>query len=269
MWGILIAPALSFAQPSFTLAAEFVVPEAGQAVGVDARYFYAVDDTIIAKYDKKTGTLVKRWNQDQGGPLIHLDGAVVRDGKIYAAHSNYPAWPMTSSLEIWDANTLEHIGSHSFGINWGSLTWVDYHDGFWWTVFANYDQPYGPNRTPYGYKAATQMIKFTQDFRMVESWVLPKAILDKLALMSNSGGSWGPDGFLYLTGHDLGEIYKVRLPTAGSVLELVATIPLNVRGQGIAWDRSDPGVIYGVIRATPQERTAGGDNKVVAFRLTP
>ena len=59
----------------------------------------------------------------------------------------------------------------------------------------------------------------------------------------------------------------MRLPAFGSVLELVATIPMNVRGQGIAWDRSDPGVIFGVIRATPQERAAGGSNKVVAFTL--
>jgi hypothetical protein len=176
---------------------------------------------------------------------------------------------MTSSIEIWDARTLEHIGSHSFGINWGSLTWVDFHDGFWWMTFANYDQPYGPDRTAYGHKAATQLIKFTQDFSMVESWVLPQSILEKFGIMSNSGGSWGPDGFLYLTGHDLGELYKVQLPSAGSVLALVATIQIPVRGQGIAWDRSDPGVLYGVVRATSQERTAGGGNKVVAFRLSP
>ncbi len=264
----LIAPTLLSAQPSLAPTAEFVVPEAGQGVAVDARFFYAIDNTTIAKYEKKTGTLVKRWVQEKSGPLVHLDGAVVRQGKLYAAHSNYPRWPMTSSLEIWDAATLEHIGSHSFGINWGSLTWVDFHDGFWWMVFANYDQPYGPDRTPYGHKAATQLIKFTPEFRMIEAWVLPKAVLDKFGLMSNSGGSWGPDGFLYLTGHDLGELYKMRLPTAGSVLELVATIPMDVRGQGIAWDRSDPGVIYGVVRATSQERQAGGENKVAAFHLT-
>src|SRR6476620_9340377 len=117
-------------------------------------------------------------------------------------------------------------------------------------ALVNYDQPYGPNLAAYGYKAATQVIKFSQDFRMLGAWVLPKAILDKLGVMSNSGGSWGPDGFLYLTGHDLGELYKVRLPKAGSVLELVATIPMAIRGQGIAWDRSDPGVIYGIVRAT-------------------
>ena len=50
---------------------------------------------------------------------------MLMDGKIYAAHSNYPDWPMTSSLEIWDAETMKHIGTHSFGIQWGSLTWVD------------------------------------------------------------------------------------------------------------------------------------------------
>jgi hypothetical protein len=265
----LLAPLALQAQPAARQIAEFVVPEAGQGVGVDARYFYAVDNTTLAKYDKKTGTLVKRWTQEGDGPLVHLDGAMLHDGRIYAAHSNYPEWPMTSSLEIWDAATLDHVASHSFGINWGSLTWVDFHDGFWWMVFANYDQPYGPNKSPYGNKLATQLIKFTLDFRMVESWVLPRSILDKFGVMSNSGGSWGPDGFLYLTGHDLGELYKMKLPSAGSVLELVATIPIGVRGQGIAWDRSEPGVLYGVVRATSDERRAGGSNKVVAFRLEP
>jgi hypothetical protein len=101
----------------------------------------------------------------------------------------------------------------------------------------------------------------------VKGWVLPKAILDKFAQRSNSGGSWGPDGYLYLTGHNLAEIYKMRLPRAGSVLELVETLPANIRGQGIAWDRSDPGVLYGIIRATRKERDAGGSNKVTVFRL--
>jgi hypothetical protein len=250
-----------------TPVAEWPVPEASQGVAVDGGFFYTIDDRVVAKYEKKTGLLVKRWEGDRSGPIIHLDGGVVRGGRLYVAHSNYPAWPMTSSLEIWDTATLEHIGSRSFGINWGSLTWVDFHAGHWWMVFANYDQPIGPNRTPYGHKVATQLIKFTEDFVMVEAWTMPKGVLDRFGLMSNSGGSWGPDGFLYLTGHDLGEAYKIRLPKAGSVLELVATIPLGIRGQGIAWDRSDVGVLYGVVRAAPSERTTGGTDKVVSFRL--
>jgi hypothetical protein len=248
--------------------AEFAVPEANQAVGVDDRYFYAVDNQTIAKYDKKTGTLVNKWQGPKAGPIIHLDSAFLMDGRIYCAHSNYNEWPMTSSLEIWDAATMQHIGNHSFGINFGSLTWADFHNGYWWMTFANYDVPYGPNKTPYGYKAATQMVKFTADFRYVESWVLPKSILEKFEAMSNSGGSWGPDGYLYLSGHDPAEIYKMRLPSAGSVLELVDTLPMNIRGQGIAWDRSDRGVIYGIIRATAKEKAAGGTHKVTVFRLS-
>ncbi|NIR39319.1 MAG: hypothetical protein GWO22_26155, partial [Actinobacteria bacterium] len=53
---------------------------------------------------------------------------MVLDGKIYCAHSNYRYFPMTSSIEVWDADTLEHIGSHSIGIRLGSLTWLDKHD---------------------------------------------------------------------------------------------------------------------------------------------
>lgn len=247
---------------------EFAVPEANQGVGVDDRYFYAVDNQAIAKYDKKTGKLVDKWQGPKNGPIVHLDSAMLMDGKLYAAHSNYSQWPMTSSLEIWDAATLQHIGSHSFGINWGSLTWADFHDGHWWMTFANYDVPYGPNKTPYGYKAATQMVKLTADFRYVESWVLPKAILDRFESMSNSGGSWGPDGYLYLSGHDPAEVYKMRLPKAGAVLELVDILPMNIRGQGIAWDRSDRGVIYGIVRASAAEKAAGGTHKVTVFRLS-
>ena len=77
----------------------------------------------------------------------------------------------------------------------------------------------------------------------------------------------GPDGYLYLTGHDPAELYRMRLPKSGSVLELVDTIPMNIRGQGIAWDRSQPGVIYGIIRATVKERALGGNHKVTVFRL--
>lgn len=255
------------AKPVLEQTGEFAIREANQAVGVDDAHFYAIDNQTIGKYDKKTGKLVKRWQGDKKGPILHLDSAMLMDGKLYAAHSNYPDWPMTSSLEIWDAATMEHIGSHSFGINWGSLTWVDWKDGHWWMGFANYDKPFGPDKSPYGRKANTQMIKFTPDFRMVESWVLPKELLDRFEDMSNSGGSWGPDGFLYLTGHDPAELYRVRLPKMGPVLEVVDIIPMNVRGQGIAWDRSQPGVIYGIVRANAKEKATGGEHKVTVFKL--
>jgi hypothetical protein len=266
-WLVIGAVQMAAARPVLEQTGEFVVPEANQGVGVDGAHFYAVDNQAIGKYDKKTGKLVKKWQGDRKGPFLHLDSAMLMDGKLYAAHSNYPGWPMTSSLEIFDAETLAPIASHSFGIQWGSLTWVDWHDGHWWMGFANYDRLLGPNRTPMGHTANTVIVKLTRDYRPVESWTLPKVVLDKFGDMSNSGGSWGPDGFLYLTGHDPAELYRMRLPKAGSILELVDVIPMNIRGQGIAWDRSQPGVIYGIIRATARERLTGGTHKVTVFRL--
>ena len=136
----------SHAAVAFEQIAELAVPEANQGVGVDERHFYAVDGRAIGKYDKATGKLVGQWQASSEVPIVHLDSAMLMDGKLYAAHSNYPEWPMTSSVEIFDAETMEHIGTHSFGIRWGSLTWVDWHDGHWWMTFANYDQRIGPDR---------------------------------------------------------------------------------------------------------------------------
>jgi hypothetical protein len=122
----------AIAQPVLVQIGEFVAPEANQGVGADAQHFYAVDNEAIGKYDKATGKLVKKWQGPKKGSISHLDSAMLMDGKIYAAHSNYPQWPMTSSLEIFDAATMEHVGTHSFGIQWGSLTWADWHDNHWW-----------------------------------------------------------------------------------------------------------------------------------------
>jgi hypothetical protein len=43
------------------------------------------------------------------------------------------------------------------------------------------------------------------------------------------------------------------------------TIALNIRGQGIAWDRSNPGIPYGIIRATDEEEHHGPTNRVVVL----
>ena len=86
------------------------------------------------------------------------------------------------------------------------------------------------------------------EWRKIEAWVFPKEVTDKFIPMSNSGGSWGPDNLLYCTGHDLFEIYVMKLPDAGSILELVRTLPIDSYGQGIAWDRSEDSILYGIIK---------------------
>jgi len=262
--GLLSAPAWADEPKTHPVeaVASFAVPEARQAVAVDADSFYAIDSRAIARYDKKTGARIAAWTEAKGGPVIHLDSGVVVDGKLYTAHSNYPEWPMTSSVEIWDAATLKHVGTHSFGIDRGSLTWVDYHDGAWWGGFANYNRVFDRSPLAYGNKYNTQIVRFDADWRVAEAWVLPPELLEKFGDMSNSGASWGPDGQLWITGHDDPEVYALALPEAGSVLRWVGTAPLDIAGQGVAWDRSQQGVIWGVVRDKEK-----GENRVTAARV--
>jgi hypothetical protein len=88
------------------------------------------------------------------------------------------------------------------------------------------------------------------DFNILEQWSLPQALLARMTPMSNSGGSWGPDGYLYLTGHDHPEIYVMAVPESGDELSWVATVEVEgLNGQGIAWDRSGPArELWGVVR---------------------
>ncbi|WP_342239322.1 hypothetical protein [Inquilinus sp. OTU3971] len=262
--GLLSAPAWAEEPKPYPVeaVASFPAPEARQAVAVDAESFYAINSRSIARYDRKTGARITAWTEAKDGPLIHLDSGVVVDGRLYTAHSNYPEWPMTSSVEIWDAATLKHVGTHSFGIDRGSLTWIDYRDGAWWGGFANYNRVFDRSPLAYGNKYNTQIVRFDADWRVAEAWVLPPELLEKFGDMSNSGGSWGPDGRLWITGHDEPEVYALALPEAGSVLRWVGTAPLDIAGQGIAWDRTQQGVIWGVVRDKEKN-----ENRVTAARV--
>ncbi len=250
------------AAASATLVTRFTVKDARQAVAVDANAFYAIDNRVIAKFDKKNGAPLARWEGDKDGPILHLDSGTVVDGKLYTAHSNYPAWPMTSSIEVWDAATLAHLQSHSFGIERGSFTWLDRDaGGVWWGGFANYNRVFDKSPIAYGNKYTTQIVRFGPDWRVAQAWVLPDKLVEKFGDMSNSGGSWGPDGKLYITGHDNAEVYVMEIPKMGSVMRWLGTIPAELAGQGIAFDRSEPGLLYGIIRR------AGNGSEVTVNRV--
>ncbi len=249
------------------LITSFSIKEARQAVAVDDKAFYAIDNTTIAKYEKTTGKFLDKWEGHKEGPIFHLDSGVVIDGKLYAAHSNYPKWPMSSSIEIWDVTSMQHVESHSLGIDRGSLTWIDQDaQGIWWGAFANYNRVFDKSPVAYGNKYNTQIVRFDDKWRVESAWVLPDALIDKFGDMSNSGGSWGADGKLYITGHDNTETYVLDVPAMGSEMRWLATIPLKVSGQGIAWDRSQTGIMYGIIRE--KDNNSVTVNKITAMDFT-
>jgi hypothetical protein len=257
----------SMATARFEQIAQFDIPEANQGIAVDQDYFYAVDNRTIAKYQKYDGKLVNRWENGADRHFIHLNSAVVIEGKIYAAHSNWPNLPPRSSVEIWNAESMAHIQSHAFDQpELGSLTWLDFHNGYWWGTFAHYDRSRGDGKPHGGGTINTILCKFDKEWNIIGNWTFPAELLKAFGAMSNSGGSWGPGSFLYLTGHDLADVYKVKIPESGSSLELEETIPLHIRGQGIAWDRHQDNVLYGIVRATDAETKRSISNKVVAFR---
>ncbi len=254
---ILLSSMYSFSQQSeFQTLLKFRCPEAHQGIAVDNHAIYAISTKKIAKYDKTTHKLLKSWQSSEQEPIIHLDSGVIIDGKLYAAHSNYPGIPMTSSIEIWDTETLEHIGSHSFGIKWGSCTWVDFFNDSWWAVFSHYER--FKAQTGKGVES-TVLVQLDKNWKEVQSWTFPDTIIEKFKPMSNSGGSWGPNGNLYCTGHDLGEVYVLSLPKAGSVLLWKETISIDNHGQGIAWDRSQENILYWINR---KEKTAGASKLI-------
>ncbi len=246
-----------------TLLQQFDTFDARQGIAVDTSHFFAINNTRITMHDKTSGQASLQWDNetdDSNNQLIHLDSGMIIDGLLYAAHSNYPNSPMSSSVEIWNTSTLEHVDSHNFGPLPGSLTWLDFHQGNWWATLANYDVIQPGEQEAYGTTAATLLVKMDRDFTILERWQFPPALLERFTPMSNSGGSWGADGFLYITGHDHPEVYVLRIPPQGNEIQWLATVSVPwIEGQGIAWDRSvTQRVMWGLTRSK---------NKVIRFSI--
>ena len=246
---VLTAPAGETAAPAFRVIERLESAWARQAVAVDAAHVYAIDNRRIEKIDRRSGRRVAFWEDEAGGSIIHLNSGVVLDGVLHCAHSNYPALPMRSSIERFDATTLRHLGTQRLENAPGSATWVDRRKGHWWVAFAHYAGRGGePGKGP----EFTTLVRFDAAWRPQASFAYPPELIERFAGRSNSGGAWGADGRLYLTGHDAAEIYVVHVPRAGSVLQLVEIVEAPIEGQGIAVDSARPGVLWGVLRNRQQ-----------------
>jgi hypothetical protein len=213
----------------------------------DGEYVYAIDNHAIAKYRIATGERVATWQGPDGGPVIHQNAGIIRDGRLLVAHSNFPGVPMQGSIEIYDPATLQHVGSHSFGRTDGSFTWLDRHGDRWLACFVHYGRNGGePGRGP----EWTHLVEFDDNWREVGGWTLPPNLIARLGVKgySCSGGGFGPKGFLFATGHDAPELFVLSFPESGPTLKWVATIPVTVTGQAFGWDPRQPGVIYFVKR---------------------
>ena len=213
---------------AYVQTASLAAAEANQAAAADDRFVYAIDSTVVAKYDRASGKRLA----ESVGKAKHLNSGFLWSGKLYCAHSNYPRKPEQSEIMVVDPESMVLAPFKQFTENRGSLTWAVREGGAWWCTFAHY----GTNN------AQTVLVKFDADWREQGGWKYPQEVVKDLGLMSISGGVW-KDGLILATGHDHKRIYRLRVPKQGSVLELVDVVSSPFPGQGIAIDPKTGGLV--------------------------
>lgn len=224
----------------------FPAVEAGQGAAADATHFYAVVNYVIGKYDRETGGLVGRWVGDRGGLIGHLNSCYVEGTDLLCANSNHPNLPMASTIEVFDTATMTHKSSKSLGLTEeGSLVWFDRYEDGWIAGFANYDDETG---LPYKDHTYAGIVLFDEDWRRRGGYALPGSLLAKMAPQAASGGAIGPDGRLYVMGHDLPEMYVLDFPPMGPTMVHVATLRVPSEGQAFAFDPVEPQRVWAISR---------------------
>lgn len=230
------------------LIRDYPAPEARQGVAVDAEHFYAVVNTVIARYDRMTGVRGPAWSGPRNGLIRHLNSCLAEAGRLHCANSNFPLTPMASSIEVFDSRTMTHVESRSLGLlDEGSLVWFDRLGEGWIAGFAHYD---GEGGVTYKNARFAGVVFFDAEWRRTGGYALPETVLDRMAPHAASGGAIGPDGLLYLFGHDRAEMYVVARPVMGPTLIHVATIAVDAAGQAFSWDPARPDALFTINRPT-------------------
>ena len=224
----------------------YEAPEADQGVAVDAKFFYPVDNSVIAKYEIASGKRIDRWDGSAAGLIRHLNSCLAAVGRLQCANSNYPQTPMGSSIEVFDSATLDHVSSHSLGmLDEGSITWFDSIRGGFIAGFAQYD---GANGLGFKDHRYSSVVTFDAEWRRTGGWLFPSSVVERMAPDAASGGAIGPDGWLYLLGHDRPEMYVVGRPSMGPVMIHIATIDLEAEGQAFSWAQDGTRTIFTIDR---------------------
>jgi hypothetical protein len=201
-----------------------------QAAAADEQYAYAISNSKVAQYDRKTGELKKL----STGDAEHLNSGWIWQGKIYCAHSNFPKLPEKSDLRVYDPDTGKLTIHHRFTESLGSLTWAirDPENKFWWCCFAYYQKD----------NAKTYLAKMDDEFKELQRWSFPEKVVGDWDNASASCGIWDGNTLL-VTHHHFKVLYRLKVPEKGGTLEFVEALSCPFPGQGIAYDPVTKGLV--------------------------
>jgi hypothetical protein len=218
-------------QPGWTTASLLASPFATQAAVADAQYVYAISNTVIAQYDRTNGRLVRKGSSPDAK---HLNSGFLHEGRIYAAHSNYPAVPHESDIRVFDPAEGNLTVFHTFDEPPGSLVWCLRRGGNWWCCFAHYGAD----------NARTVLIEYADGgfAREHRRLTFPVEVVADWDGMSGSGGIWDGDTLL-VSHHHEPVLYRLTVPVGGRELVLESAHVSPFPGQGFARDPATGGLV--------------------------
>lgn len=222
-------------RPGWSTTRLIVSPHATQAAAADERYAYAISNTTVAQYDRATGRLMQ---VGTAADAEHLNSGFVHEGRVYCAHSNYPAEPPESEIRVFDPATGTLSLFHRFEDPPGSLVWCVRRGGNWWCCFAWYRAE----------NDRTVLVEYADGglAREARRFTFPCEVVADWDGMSASGGIWDRDTLL-VSHHHFPVLYRLAVPASGAELRLVEALGCPFPGQGIAADPA--GGLVGIDRA--------------------
>jgi outer membrane protein assembly factor BamB len=219
------------------------VNDAQKAVAVGSDNFFAINDTSISKHDIRTGELIKQIDLSQHPRIKNLNGGVVVRNNLYVTNSPITDKHRQNTIEVFNKDLvyLYHINVTG---NTGNLTWIDYYDGKWWGCFAHLDDMvkytvlvefYHPN-PDLDYEGTIHNKDLVQ-WSVKDRWFFPHKVNENFKPYSCFGGSFGPDGNLYVTGKDKKELYVLNFYSESPIMSINHVKEVMINGGGISWDR--------------------------------
>lgn len=233
------------AQTAYEAVYSFPAEDATQGIAADGSYVYAISNNSITKFTHQ-GDSLTTWKEEDKSLIRHFDGGIIIDGLLYCSHSNFPEVPMASSIEVFNPEDLSHVRTISFGLEYGSCTWIVRGNACWYACFAHYDRSgWTAGGEPNHDASWTQIVQFDNEFRRLQGWILPRELVDQLRPNSLSGCLF-VDGKFLCTGHDAKKLFVLEFPPYGMRLRWSGSIDIPFKGQGIAMDPD--GNLWGIDR---------------------